>query len=138
MDAPTAAELLTSPIVQDALASAWRDSLAHDPLLRHEEGGWIYMDVATGQIQVQRVSPGRTSAINLSAPPVIPGSVVVGKFHTHPNPSSEGWHPGPSPGDIHTDALHGVPDLIRSDSGDFVSGPDNRRGGLGGNPGYPT
>jgi hypothetical protein len=64
--------------------------------------------------------------------------VVVGKFHTHPNPTAEGWDPGPSPGDQQVDAIHGVPDLIRAEDGIHVSGPDSRRGGLGGGPGYPS
>jgi hypothetical protein len=63
--------------------------------------------------------------------------VVVGKFHTHPNPTLEGWDPGPSIADQRVDALHGVPDLIRADDGVYHSGPDSRRGGLGGNAGFP-
>ena len=35
------------------------------------------------------------------------------------------------------DARHGVPDLIRSDSGIHFSGPSVRRGGLADGPGYP-
>jgi hypothetical protein len=87
---------------------------------------------------VRRAAGGRQASISLADPPEIDGWVVVGKFHTHPNPSSEGWDPGPSPRDRQVDAAHGVPDLIRSDSGVFHSGPDKRRGGLGGNSGYPA
>ena len=137
MDAPTASELFADPVVQQALAEAWADSEVSDPTHRHEEGGWIYQDVATGQRIVRRAARGVTDAIDLSQPPSEPGFVVVGKFHTHPNPSADGWEPGPSMGDLWVDALHGVPDLIRSDQGDFVSGPDRRRGGLAGPPGFP-
>lgn len=137
MDAPTAAELAAHPVVQAALAAAWADSLPDDPALRHEEGGWIYHYLATGDIEVRRATPGRQAAINLNHPPVVSGCVVVGKFHTHPNPSAEGWDPGPSSRDKSTDAVHGVPDLIQSDSGVLVSGPDQRRGGLAGKPGFP-
>jgi hypothetical protein len=35
-----------------------------------------------------------------------------------------------------TDTIHGVPDLIRADGGVYISGPDRRRGGLMGEPGY--
>jgi hypothetical protein len=137
LSAPTAAELQDHPMVRDALEQAWRDSLPNDPARRHEEGGWIYMDTTTGEIVVRRQEAGRQASIDLSRPPIFPGSVVVGKFHTHPNPSSEGWAPGPSRGDLKVDALHGVPDLIRADDGVHVSGPSTRRGGLAGGPGFP-
>jgi hypothetical protein len=125
------------PIVRQALEQAWTDSLADDPTRRHEEGGWIYQDLATGEVLVRRAPSGVRAEIRLANPPVVDGSVVVGKFHTHPNPTAEGWTPGPSPSDIMVDARHGVPDLIRADDGTHYSGPDRRRGGLGGNPGYP-
>jgi hypothetical protein len=41
MQAPTAADLLNEPVVQRALEEAWIDSVAADPVQRHEEGGWI-------------------------------------------------------------------------------------------------
>jgi hypothetical protein len=137
-DAPSAAELLANPVVQAALASAWADSVPNDPARRHEEGGWIYRALATTEIQVRRATPGGQASINLANPLELVGFVVVGKFHTHPNPTPEGWDPGPSFGDLRIDSIHGVPDLIQSDSGIFFSGPDRRRGGLGGNPGYPA
>jgi hypothetical protein len=138
MRAPTATELLNDPTAQQALDQAWVDSLSTDPVQRHEEGGWIYMDTGTGQITVRRAVSGGQAMINLTHPPMIAGSVVVGKFHTHPNPTAEGWNPGPSEADRRIDALHGVPDLIRADDGIYVSGPVSRRGGLGGNAGYPS
>jgi hypothetical protein len=96
------------------------------------------MNSESGEIAVRRQSAGQQASIDLSRPPILPGFVVVGKFHTHPNPSSEGWHPGPSRGDLKVDVLHGVPDLIRADDGIYVSGPDRRRGGLMGEPGFPA
>jgi hypothetical protein len=135
--APTAGELRQNPIVVAALESAWNDSLPDDAQTRHEEGGWIYYELSTGTISLVRAASGGRRAINLSQPPELPGCLVVGKFHTHPNPTDEGWEPGPSPRDEVIDGLHGVPDLIRSDRGVFVSGPDSRRGGLGGSPGFP-
>lgn len=135
--APTAAELLVDRGVVQAIEQAWIDSQPTDPLRRHEEGGWIYIDAANGQISVVRQTPGGQAAIDLSAPPMVSGLIVVGKFHTHPNPSAEGWNPGPSAQDQFVDAIHGVPDLIRADDGYHVSGPDSRRGGLAGGPGFP-
>jgi hypothetical protein len=133
---PTANELLTDAGVQIALEEAWQDSQPHDFILRHEEGGWIYMDVANGQLTIVRALTGTDARINLHHPPTLAGAVVVGKFHTHPNPASEGWLTGPSADDIRTDAIHGVPDLIRAEDGIYLCGPSSRRGGLAGG-GYP-
>ncbi|HSS48963.1 MAG TPA: hypothetical protein VLX28_08450, partial [Thermoanaerobaculia bacterium] len=121
---------MKDPTVQRALDQAWKDSQPDDPSRRHEEGGWIYMNTTTGEISIRHQMAGRQASIDLSRPPNIPGSVVVGKFHTHPNPSSEGWALGPSRRDLQVDALHGVPDLIRAEDRIHVSGPDSRRGGL--------
>src|SRR5947209_3342987 len=96
--APTADELLGDLVVQDALEQAWIDSRADDPLHRHEEGGWIYLDLATGQIKTRRAQGGVQDLLDLSSPPLVAGHVVVGVFHTHPNPASEGCARTPSPG----------------------------------------
>lgn len=138
MEAPTAADLERNPVVNIAMEAAWIDSLAHDASLRHEEGGWIYWNFTSGEISAIRASSGQTSSIDLDDPPEVAGAFVIGKFHTHPNPSSAGWDPRPSRGDRIVDAIHGVPDLIRSDNGIHNSGPQRRRGGLIGNPGYPS
>src|SRR5262249_60674469 len=82
--------------VQAALDRAWAASQPDDPAARHEEGGWIYMDAKTGQITIQRAARGILGEIDLSKPPPVVGAVVVGKFHTHPNPAAEGWLTGPS------------------------------------------
>lgn len=137
MRAPTAADLLANPTVRLAIEEAWVASLADDPINRHEEGGWIYMDIATGEISTRRVPPGLQAEIHLESPPEVTGAVVVGIFHTHPNPTSEGWYSGPSEADRLADERDGVPDLIRADDGIHHSGPESRRGGLGGGPGYP-
>jgi hypothetical protein len=134
---PMADELLADPLIQQALEDAWHDSLSTDPVRRHEEGGWIYLDLLTGQLRTDRAPPGIVDAIDLTSPPPLIGLVVVGKFHTHPNPTNEGWLGGPSAVDRVVDASHGVPDLIRADDGTYVSGPVSRRGGLTGKPGYP-
>src|SRR3954451_11081173 len=137
MQAPTIADLLNDIAVRQALDHAWKDSLPSDPSQRHEEGGWIYMDTRSGVISTQRAPAGGQAVIDLTAPPAIAGSMVVATFHTHPNPSAEGWDPGPSPGDIQSAWLLGVPCIIRADDGIYTTGPDSRRGGLAGGPGYP-
>src|SRR5262245_46233268 len=114
------------PIVIEALVHALRDSMPHD-----------YQNPINGEIATRRALRGRTASIDLSSPPILDGFVIVGKFHTHPNPTSEGWEPGPSERDRIVDEIHGVPDIIVSDRGYQFSGPERRRGGLLGPPGYP-
>jgi hypothetical protein len=119
------------------MEQAWIDSLPNDPINRHEEGGWIYMDATTGQITTRRAAAGTTARLNLGNPPVVLGSQVVGTFHTHPNPTSQHWNPGPSRTDIASAAFTGVPWLIRADDGYHYTGPTGRRGGFAGGPGFP-
>src|SRR5688500_9556908 len=76
VDAPTVTELLANPLVRAALEDAWTDSAPDDWLMRHEEGGWIYMDVTTGEISIRRSAPGRRATVDLTAPPVVAGAVV--------------------------------------------------------------
>jgi hypothetical protein len=137
MQAPTAAELLRETAVVRGLELAWIDSLPGDSQNRHEEGGWIYMDLTTGALSVRRSPKGSGDSIDLKAPPEIGGSVVVATFHTHPNPSAEGWHPGPSWDDTQAAFEDGVPCLIRADNGLHATGPNARRGGLAGPSGFP-
>jgi hypothetical protein len=135
---PTIADLLSNPIVQQALEDAWTDSMSGDPARRHEEGGWIYMELVTEDISIRRTPAGGKALLPLDLPPIITGSVVVGTFHTHPNPTAEGWEPGPSPNDQFWATQSGVPWLIRADDGVYATGPNCRRGGLGGAPGFPS
>jgi hypothetical protein len=137
MKAPTIADLLNDPTVGQALELAWLDSQSADPAQRHEEGGWVYLDTTTGTISVRRASAGAQATLDLGTPIVVPGMMVVATFHTHPNPSSEGWEPGPSTADTQSAWLFGVPCLIRADHGIHTTGPNSRRGGLHGGPGYP-
>jgi hypothetical protein len=137
MQAPTAEDLLNERAVQQALEQAWLDSLPDDPAQRHEEGGWIYTDTATGDVLVRRAPAGGQTTLDLSSPPVVPGAVAVATFHTHPNPSAEGWQPGPSAADTQSAWFFGVPCLIRADDGIHTTGPSSRRGGLAGGPGFP-
>jgi hypothetical protein len=134
---PTAAELLVHSDVIQALIAAWADSQVHDPINRHEEGGWIYLNLSTGAIVTERAPAGTRSRLSLANPPLLPNHVIVGTFHTHPNPASEGWTTGPSPQDKQAANYSGVPWLIRAEDGDHSTGPASRRGGLAGGPRYP-
>ena len=136
-EVPTAAELLALPEVIQALDEAWVDSDVNDSSNRHEEGGWIYLDLATGRIVMRRASSGSRSRLSLANPPLLPNHMIVGTFHTHPNPASEGWLTGPSSQDQRAANFTGVPWLIRAEDGNHSTGPHSRRGGLSGGPGYP-
>jgi hypothetical protein len=134
---PTASELLAHPKVIHALEEAWTDSEVDDPVHRHEEGGWIYLDVRTDDIETRRASRGTRSQLSLANPPLVPDHVIVATFHTHPNPAAEGWSTGPSNQDDAAARYNGVPRLIRAEDGDHWTGPASRRGGLAGGPGFP-
>jgi hypothetical protein len=138
MQAPTVGDLLNDVTVRQALEDAWADSVPSDPLSRHEEGGWVYMNTANGSMAVRRAAAGAQAALDLSEPPNLTDSVIVATFHTHPNPSAEGWQPGPSIDDTESAWVLGVPCLIRADDGIYTTGPDSRRGGLAGEAGYPA
>lgn len=137
MDAPTAAELEANPVVQAAFAAAWADSFVDDPVLRHEEGGFIYYEPTTGDIAVRRVPPGERRVLDLSYPPAIPGYFLVATYHTHPNLLADGGDPEPSNADRREATGSGLPWFIVSELGVYVVGPDRRVGGLAGPPGYP-
>ncbi|MBI3823296.1 MAG: hypothetical protein HY289_11555 [Planctomycetes bacterium] len=134
---PTASEMLADPGVLQALADAWKDSAVSDANNRHEEGGWIYIGLLTGAIVTRRAQAGTRSRLSLGHPPWLPDHVVVGTFHTHPNPAADGWETGPSSQDEKAADYTGVPWLIRAEDSDYSTGPDSRRGGLAGSPGYP-
>ena len=137
MLAPTGEELFRNPIVLRAIEEAWRESLPSDSHRRHEEGGWIYAESTAGEIAVRRAASGNRNSVNLSRPEIVFGSMVIGTFHTHPNPSDEGWEPGPSARDLKFAFRNGIPCLIRSDMGISTTGPEIRRGGMTGEAGYP-
>jgi hypothetical protein len=134
---PTASELLAHPEVIQVLGEAWVDSQVDDPTDRHEEGGWVYMDLSSGVIATRRAPAGTRSRLSLANPPLLPNHVIVGTFHTHPNPASDGWSTGPSLQDQRAANYSGVPWLIRAEDGDHSTGPIRRRGGLLGSAGYP-
>lgn len=137
MDAPTASELQAHPVVQVAFAAAWADSFPDDPALRHEEGGYIYMNPTTGEVAIRRASPGKRKSLDLSSPPPVPGHYLVATYHTHPNPVADGYDPTPIDDDIREANGSGVPWLVFAKEAVYVAGPDQRVGGFSGNPGYP-
>jgi hypothetical protein len=141
--APDYNTLIADPTVQAALTTAWTNSNPAVPgpgTTQHEEGGWIYLNLITGNISVRHQTSGGQAAINLSNPPIVADSIVVGKFHTHPN-LGPNWVHGPSSGDATVDAQHGVPDIVVASPNPpattyYQSGP-SRRLHLAGNQGLP-
>ena len=120
-----------------AFAAAWADSFPDDPALRHEEGGYIYCEAATGRLIVRRAMPGGERTINLSHPPRLPGCFLVATYHTHPNSAALGWQPDPSLQDRIAADGSGVPWFVVAEQQVFICGPKQRLGGLTGPPGYP-
>ena len=149
-------ELIAEPVVQAAIRGAWTDSQVAVPAAgthQHEEGGWIFMNLITGALSARRAARGAGAAILLTGPPTVADSIVVAKFHTHPN-LGPAWNPGPSDfppagpglprtGDVTVDAAHGVPDIIAGTAGidaahfDFIASGPNARAHLAGNRGLP-
>src|SRR5262245_60225100 len=136
LQAPTGTELSNNSIVVAAINQSWADSQVASATDRHEEGGWIYMDTNSGAITTRRAPRGQGASINLWNPPEVSGSVVVGNWHTHPNPTSEGWVPGPSGADLTNQGQRKVPGIVKADDGLHVFGA-TRRASLSGNAGFP-
>lgn len=137
MDAPSADELKEHPVVKAAFEAAWADSFPDDSALRHEEGGFIYANPATGEIIVRRVPPGGHDFLNLSFPPAIGGAFLVATYHTHPRLIADGGDPDPSPADMKNANATRIPWMIVTELGVIWVGPERREGGLTGLPGYP-
>ena len=135
--APTQVQLVQSPIVRDAVEQAWRDSNPHDANLRHEEGGWIYMNIQTGQVFTHRAPRGSSAGIDLRSPVAYVDAVVVGTFHTHPHSLADKYDLGPSDSDRNWDYSRGVPGLVRSSLGYHTHGWERRRLDLSGPWAYP-
>jgi hypothetical protein len=105
------------------LDQAWRDTNADViPVTAGvEQGGWIYMNLRTGQLtivrkpNVLRAEPGAGQNqcgafdISLSNPPAMSGSALVGIFHTHPSVPFT----GASDADIQLGDQQGVPGIVR-------------------------
>lgn len=138
---PYISELLAVPLVQRALEEAWRDTRADDSAHGNpnaiEQGGWIYINLLGGQVTVRRAPAHSFNEIGLEPPDIVPGSVVVGTFHTHPmDPFT-----GPSDYDSLLAGQYGVPGIVLGRNGDVrIVGPEQREGDWGraaSQPGFP-
>jgi hypothetical protein len=162
--APSGNRMRRNATVRAALAAAWTASTpavtiwpVHDPAhvgdpcnpplagapptSAHEEGGFIYMNLITGNLTTRSVPAGGQAALVLAAPPVVANSIVVGGFHTHPNVGTCWGAPFFSGDDIAWSAFNGVPLLMRgafpgiANTSDHATG--NTRRHLAGNRGLP-
>ena len=78
----------------------------------HEEVGWIYLDLITGNLATRRGAGGGQANGDLSGAPEVADSVLVGAFHTHPNVGPCWGAVFPSGVDTATANSIGVPLLI--------------------------
>ena len=108
----------------------------------HEEGGWIYMNLITGDLTTRSAAGGGQANISLAGPPNVTDSIVVGTFHTHPNVGPCWGAVFPSGTDTASANSGGVPWLIIGAFPDVATnqttstGPGQRLH-LAGNRGFP-
>lgn len=125
---PTAAEMLANATVSAAIEQAWTDSQAGDRVRRHEEGGWIIMNIISGALRVERWPVGAGSGIAPNPAGLGANEALCGEFHTHPNPpvdeSGNRWEQGPSGADIRAANAEGDPGIIRHGGGTETYGPN--------------
>lgn len=119
--APDVNTLLAHPAVQEALEAAWvRSNPAvwkvpvdvEHPI--HEEGGWIYFNILSGEISIMTKSGGPDST-SLQLPPWVEDSVIVATFHTHPNLGGVTHQLGPNEPDKAQHLSWGVPGIVRTE-----------------------
>ena len=114
---PTFEELKKDSMVLQAMEDAWKasDVRALRPLVPHEEGGWIFMNLITGSLSIKRGAATHTDAFKLEpGPDAEENNVLVATFHTHPTMVKK---PGPSDADKKADNRRGVPNLVVCNKG---------------------
>ncbi|MFN8394302.1 MAG: hypothetical protein U0176_06445 [Bacteroidia bacterium] len=148
--APTGAQLMASPAVIAAYAVAWPASNpaivpappAPGPPGMHEEGGFIYLNLITGDLTTDTVAPGAKASLPLNNPNPPDNAITVGGYHTHPNVGPAWGAPFPSGADTAWANRNGIPLLyygafpaVANTSMGFT-GP-NSRAHLAGDRGFP-
>jgi len=136
--APTGKELSENSVVKSACDTAWAasNSDAKNPNDWRENGGYIFMNLISGEISISTVPPGNWGRLDLPSPDLktIPANtIVVGIFHTHPNPDAPQVC---EDHDIDKSKVDGVPDVVRGPKGPFPCGVE-RRLHLAGARSYP-
>ncbi len=99
----------------------------------HEEGGWVYLNLLTGDLSTRRAAAGGQAGINVNVgAPTVADSVMVATFHTHPNVGACWGAVTPSGADTRNANDRGVPNLIRgafptvADTRSLFTGPNRR------------
>jgi hypothetical protein len=117
--APSYWQLIGEPIVRAAVRAAWNDSNVAVPAAgthQHEEGGWVFFNLITAEVTARRAPAGAGHELDLTTPPTVADSIVVAKFHTHPNLGPD-WLAGPSARDVTNGTVHGVPGIVAGTNG---------------------
>jgi hypothetical protein len=78
----------------------------------HEEVGWVYLNLITGNLATRRGAGGGQANGSVGGAPEVADSVLVGAFHTHPNVGPCWGALFPSGTDTATANSTGVPMLI--------------------------
>jgi hypothetical protein len=111
---PDLEALANNPVVAQGIDAAWTASNADGPAdSRMEHGFWILS--TGGNISIEQFPMSGATGSQM-IPGETPGTGFFGRiwnfisggndteaiawFHTHPNPTSEGWLSGPSPADV--------------------------------------
>jgi hypothetical protein len=153
---PTGNELLSHRTVRATMAAAWTASTPGvtrwvtpapgsalaatcNPVpgaaapAAHEEGGWVYLNLITGDLSTRRAAAGGQAGINVNVgAPTVTDSVMVATFHTHPNVGACWGAVTPSGADTTNANARGIPNLIRgafptvADIDDVFTGPNRR------------
>lgn len=165
--APTGEEMRTNATVRAGMNVAWANSnsavtiwSAHDPdpalaghacnppvagpppSLAHEEGGYVYMNLITGNLTTRAIPRGAQAAIPFPVAALVADSVAVGLFHTHPNVGACWGAPFLSGADIGVSTHYGLPMLMIGAfpavaNTSFHAGGVTRRAHLAGTRGGP-
>jgi hypothetical protein len=104
----------TTAIPGHALAATCNPVAGAAAPAAHEEGGWIYLNLITGDLTTRRAVAGGQAAINITDnAPLVTDSVIVGTFHTHPNVGACWGAVFASGADTANSATRGLPNLIQ-------------------------
>lgn len=123
---PTLDDLLQDIGVDAALKRAWQESSPHAPdvprgkpgSIKQEQGGFIYWNRTTGQLEIERLPAGDRDGLRGRPLPNSTERELVAGFHTHPNSSTEGYVADPGPADrAYVRNISRVPEIIQTHEG---------------------
>jgi len=120
------------PVRQNPASRTWNDSQPENYDFRHEEGGWLIRNDATGESRLKRVPAGVRAGIQPGPQPELgPGEHIEGFAHTHPNPAVDErgnqWRPEPSDTDKGWSERNQIPIVARTATDLYVYFPRSAR-----------